>query len=231
MENFSFLIVKENLPFAISLTIMLFISLIEFVTTIMGMGLSHILDNILHFHPETFDISHDIGHDISHDHDFDHDSDTLPIFTKFLGWIRYNHVPLLIVFISFLTFFSITGLIEQFIISKVINKLLPWYIAIWPALFITLPLVRTSSYLLGKFLIKDETTSVSANTFIGKNAIITIGIASKNNPAEAKLVDEFNQTHYVMVEPIDDVTFSSGTKVHIIEKKADHLFLVKQLNS
>jgi hypothetical protein len=226
MENFSFLVAKENLPFAVALTVMLFISLIEFLTTIMGMGLSHILDNILHFHPETFDISHDIHHDISHDTDA---HDFVPVFTKFLGWIRYGHIPLLIVFITFLMFFSIIGFVEQLIASR-ISDLLPSYIAIWPALFITIPLVRISSLLLGKFLIKDETTSVSLNTFIGKKAIITIGIACKDKPAEAKLVDEFKQTHYVMVEPIDNVTFSSGTEVLIIEKKADHLFLVKQIN-
>jgi len=231
--DLTFFVLNENTPFAITLAIMLGIVIIELVTTTLGFGLSHILDNFLHV---DFNLDHDVsfdGHSGIEGAHHDFHSDHLPLFTKFIGWIRFKHVPILVVFVTFLTLFSIVGYTEQLIAFN-LNMLLPWYIAIWPALFISIPLVRTISYLLGTYVIKDETTAVSSSSFLNKTAVITIGTARVGYPAQAKLTDKYGQAHYIMIEPKDkNDSFPMGTKLEIIDrdKKANHLFYGKRLDS
>ena len=52
-----------------------------------------------------------------------------------------------------------------------------------------------------KVMPKDETSAVSHNSFIGRVATVVIGTAKQGEPAQAKLLDQFGRTHYVMVEP------------------------------
>ncbi|NQZ41492.1 OB-fold-containig protein [Moritella sp.] len=59
----------------------------------------------------------------------------------------------------------------------------------------------------------------SAKRQSGKAAKITIGTASSGNPAEALLLDDFNQKHYIMVEPeFEKEYLPKGTEVVIVEK-------------
>ncbi len=65
----------------------------------------------------------------------------------------------------------------------------------------------------------DETEAVSTEEFIGVVAVITVGMAAENSPAQARLKDRFGQTHYVMVEPENaDETYSAGERVLIVRK-------------
>ena len=212
---FQFFLLNENLPFSIALAVMLGISILEILSVIGGVGLSHLLDNLLH-HPH-IDFDHDIG-DVHHD---------LPLFTKFLGWIRYGHVPILVVFISFLTVFSILGFTEQLLANNILHKVFSWKIAIWPPLFLSIPFVRSISLILGQYCFKDESTAISTDTFVGKTAVVTIGTARQGFPTEAKLIDQFQQTHYLMVEPINDDSIPTGSRVFIVEKR-NHIFLVRK---
>lgn len=210
-----FFLLNENIPFSISLAVMLGISILEILSVLAGVGLSHFLDNLLHHPHLEINIHHDV--DVH---------DDLPLFTRFLGWIRYGHVPILVVFISFLAAFSILGFVEQ-TIAKNVYKVLSWQIAIWPPLFLSIPFVRSISLILGRCCFKDETTAVSTDSFIGKFAIITVGTARQGFPTEAKLIDQYKQTHYLLVEPIDSSSLKTGTKVLLVEKK-NHIFLVRK---
>jgi hypothetical protein len=69
---------------------------------------------------------------------------------------------------------------------------------------------------LAKVMPRDETQSVSAQSFIGQVATIVLGTASVANPAQARLRDKHGQTHYVMVEPDDEDSFEAGDSVLIV---------------
>lgn len=63
---------------------------------------------------------------------------------------------------------------------------------------------------------------------MGKVATITIGKASKGNAAQAMFKDDYNQKHYVMVEPEDEnMFFSQGTTVVLMEKTANSWLAVE----
>ena len=53
---------------------------------------------------------------------------------------------------------------------------------------------------------------------IGRTALIILGQAKINFPAQAKVKDQFGQMHYVMVEPEQDETFQQGQSVILTQR-------------
>jgi hypothetical protein len=50
---------------------------------------------------------------------------------------------------------------------------------------------------------RDETTAVNPATFVGRTAQVIGGTARADMPAQARLVDAFGTTHYLLVQPED----------------------------
>ncbi len=218
-----FFLVSENAPFSVALGLMFSITLLEVVTTLIGVGFSQILEGLM---PDidTPDFDVDVDMDMDADMDADMEISTPSAFIHFLGWIKVRGVPMLMVLLAFLTVFSLTGFFIQGAVKSILSFYLPWYLAVIPALAVTLPCVRQISLILAKFVVKDETEVVSTKTFIGKIAVITLGTAKTGLPAEAKLTDKFGTIHYVRVEPdIDDKELEQGTEVLLV-KKEEHIF-------
>ena len=106
--------------------------------------------------------------------------------------------------------------------------MLPAVAAAGGALFLCLPGVRMFAGILGKIMPKDETEAVGRGSFIGRTAVITLGTASHDNTAEARLNDKFGQSHYVRVEPdLSDQSFSQGEKVLLVRQDGARFFVIK----
>jgi len=191
----SFFFESQNLPFAVSIALMLFIALLEGVGTMLGAGLSGFIDNVL---PD-FDLDVDLDLDVDTP-----DIDGPSGVTKFLGWLRFGEVPALMILIVFLTVFGLVGLGLQSITISVTGYLLPSLVAVVPAFIFSMPVVRIFSGLLGKFMPKDETYAVSQKDFIGRIATITLGTTVRGTPTRAKLYDQYGTTHYIMIEPDEE---------------------------
>jgi hypothetical protein len=161
----------------------------------------------------------DVDADIDMDADMDLDTDfhTAGPFTRLLSWLRVGQVPVLILAIVFLTAFGLIGLFCQSTAIKLFGHLLPASLASIPALVVTLPVVRVSGGVLARVLPKDETESVSEESFVGRVAVITLGKAEVGRPAQSRLTDPHGQSHYLMVEPDQEgVRFEQGTEVLIV---------------
>ncbi|MBD3244286.1 MAG: DUF1449 family protein [Chitinivibrionales bacterium] len=195
----------ENRVFAVALVVMIGIGVLEGVSTVIGFGFSQLLEGLL---PD-FDVP-------EVELDADGGLVTPSVMSRALGWIRVRGVPMLVVLVAFLTFFSLSGFVLQSTVRHTLSFYLPWYLALWPALFVTLPCVRGFSSLLARFVVRDETSAVSQKTFVGKVAVVTLGTARKGMPAEAKLTDSYGQMHYVRVEPDDDQDLPQGTAVLLV---------------
>ena len=201
-----FILQSQNLPFIVSLTIMVMIACLEGVTILIDLGLSSMIESSIP----------DFGMDTDLDHS---DISTNSILTKIFGWLRIGKVPVLIILIFFLTLFGLCGLFIQSVFVKITGCLLPGLIASFISLFLTLPLVRCITGIIVKIIPKNETEVIAEKSFIGRTAVIILGKASKNSPAQAKFKDKFGTTHYVMIEPdIEDEEFVHG----------DHVLIVKQ---
>ncbi|SDY02831.1 Protein of unknown function [Acinetobacter kyonggiensis] len=81
-----------------------------------------------------------------------------------------------------------------------------------------MPLVRYSTMVMAKILPQDETTAIYSEELIGRTALIILGEAKINSPAQAKVKDQFGQMHYVLVEPEQNEVFRQGQSVVLTQK-------------
>lgn len=207
---FEFLAASDNLPFTVSLAIMIALALLEGVGMLLGAGLSSLVDGLL---PD-LDIDVDAP-----------DVDSPGVFSHVLGWLYVGKVPFLVVFILLLTSFGVIGLMLQSVVSELAGRLLPWWLASIAAFAGALPVSRGSAAFVARVMPHDETEAVSSGSFVGRIATITVGTAKHGYPAQARLNDEHGQTHYIMVEPDKrQPDFAQGTQVLIVKKKG-HAFV------
>ncbi|MEN2475645.1 DUF1449 family protein [Burkholderia stabilis] len=200
----SSLMLPGNAPFVVAIALMIVIGVLECVSMLLGLSLTEHAGHLLVLH---FGLDHaDGGPDAS-------------VVGQFLGWLHVGRVPLLILLILFLLGFSVLGLALQTSLQAVAGFMLPTALAVGLATVAALPFVRHTGKFVARFLPQSETTAVSEADFIGRTARIVTGEASLGNPAEARLVDEHGQQHYVRVEP-DEAgrTFAKGTTVLLVSR-------------
>lgn len=208
----TFFFAPENIPFASALCIMLLIALMEGVLTIIGFGLSRVLDNLI---PET---------------DFDVDISELNGLSKILAWLRVGQIPLLILIVIFLTVFGLSGFIIQYILLESFGWMLPALLISVPAFYLGLQGARTLGGILGKWMLKDETQAIKKADFIGQTVTLTLGTCSVGSAAEAKFKDRFGTTHYLMVEPDADETFYQGEELLLVRYEGNTFYGIRAVN-
>ena len=217
---FTFITAAENLPFTVALTVMFGIAILEGITTLFGAGISNVIEAMLP----------DIDIDIDVDLDGSEAQAPTPL-SKLLGWLRIGQVPILMLFVIFLTAFGLVGLGIQSVFLDFFGHLLPAWIAVIPSFLVTLPIVRTCGGVLEKVMPRDETESVSSDSFIGRMATITLGTAKKGSAAQAKLRDEHGYTHYVMIEPdLDGEEFAQNQEILIVKKQGSVFIAIRNTN-
>jgi len=209
-----FLTTDNNFWFSLALAIMIGLLLLELLTMMLGASLSGLIDNILP----------DINSDL--------EVSGTGISSKLLGWFYIDKVPALIALIIFLLIFGLLGLMTQTITNKFLNLLIESWIITPLVLLISIPISAGINRVFSVLVPTEETTAVTTDSFIGKVAIITQGIAKFGLPAEAKLKDEHGQTHYVRVEPENKLDeFTKGTSVILFDKKVDSsVFVVNRFD-
>ena len=211
------LLAPQNVAFSIALAVMLGIAAIEGVMTLFGAGLSGILDSLV----GDFDLDADVDLDADLDGDLGGDVD-MPgsgLMTYTLGWLRVGKVPMLVLLVIFLTAFGLVGLAVQQVVRDVTGHFLPAALAWIPAFGVAIPSVRFFGGLIAKIIPKDETSAVSAKTFVGRVATVTLGTASEGEPTQARLTDEHGRSHYVMVEPdVASDRFETGEQVLLVRQ-------------
>ncbi|WP_151715011.1 YqiJ family protein [Acinetobacter sp. TUM15071] len=195
----------SNIVFSIALMLCLFIGLLELILLLLG-GSSSFLEQFL---PDSLT---NVNHaDVSLEQS-DH------FLTQLLEWLYLGKVPLLIWLIIFLTVYALTGLILQDVFYQLTGQYLSAWIIAPACLFLCMPLVRYSAALIAKIIPKDETTAIQTDDLIGRTAHIILGDAKPNSPAQAKVKDQFGQTHYVLVEPELDIVFHQGQQVILTQR-------------
>lgn len=228
-------------PFAIATLVLIILLVVELLGFFFG-GISSFLDNFL---PDAlFDT--DFNSNISMTADAD-----ISLGLKALDWLYVGRIPTMILLIVLIASFSISGfMIQQMAFAVLGNFISPW-LASLDALVISFPLLKIIASVLYPILPKDESSVVSADSLVGRQARIILGYASIGQPAQAKLTDEYGQTHYVMVEPDPDCVSDNRTSSRvslpitsdmnppaititaednlIITKKASGHYLVKKL--
>lgn len=224
-----FILADQNTSFAVALGLMIAIAMAEGVGTLMGLGLSSMIDSLL---PEVDLPDVDVP-----EFDADMSGGALPadlevvgastdataagpgLFGRILGWLCFGRVPALIILVIFLTGFGIAGYLVQGMIHSVTGWLLPGIVASAAAFAGALPFTRVTALGLSKIMPKDESDAVSRATFVGRSALIVQGNARSGLPAQARLRDATGQSHYLQVEPdVDGEVLEQGTEIIIVRQ-------------
>ncbi len=145
--------------------------------------------------------------------------------TTLLGLGR---VPILIWLASLLFIFTATGLIGQSVIEGMFGAPLS---AGWAALAAgaaALPLNSLAMRPLEAVLPKDETTAITLDELVRRDAEIQIGTARAGSPARAKVIDVHGQAHFVMVEPHDAAQeLKAGDSVLLVRREGQTFYGVQ----
>ena len=196
----------SNLVFSVSLSLMLLLGLLECILLIVGSSSQGFLDQ---FVPDQL---------VESQHpEMELDSDP-NIFVQFLDWLYLGRIPMLVWLIIFLTVFALTGFILQSIFYSFTSAYFPLWIAAPACLILCMPIVRISAAVISRILPKDETTAIHSEELIGRTATIILGEARLNYPAQARVKDQFGQSHYILVEPETDIIFQQGQEVLLSER-------------
>ena len=216
MSLMAFITAEQNSIFTMALVLMGMIALLEGASTIIGMGISELLESML---PNV---------------EFDVATPDAPqsVLSKLLGWINFGKVPLLIIMVCFLSAFGVIGYLLQYFTQGLTSVLLPQLIAVPIAFVIAMPFVRLFTSMLEKIMPRDESSALKEESFIGAMVTITLGTAKKGAPAEAKLTDQHGQTHYFMVQPEhEDEQFEQGESVLLLRPSSNGFYAIKNTNT
>lgn len=201
---FDFISADYNFPFALSIALMLLFSVFEIVSfLLLGGALSHWLDSFL---PDGVDV--------------DLDADGLHAFDSLesaLAWLYVGHVPMMMLMVLYFTIFGLTGFTVQYLMMEIFNNPLNVWLAAILTFVVSLVLMHYAAGGLYKVMPKDETTALSVTDLVGREATIILGECKIGKPAQAKLTDQFNQTHYILIEPELDLE-KIMTIVHDVSK-------------
>ncbi len=224
---FELIFALHSLPFAVALTIVLGLFLLEFLGSLLGM-------TVLGLGGDGPDVDLDADFDVAADLDADIDLDALDtsgdapeLSTGLLGRLGAGRVPFLIWMVSLLTMFGLFGLAIQSAAAAVLG--VPLYAVIAAALALPPALVATRfiANWVAILMPKTETSAIRTRHLGGRHGVITQGAASRGKPAEAKIKDRFGNIHYLRVEPLaDDGIFPQGSDVTLIRKRGDKFFVI-----
>ena len=183
-------------PFAIAAMILVGLTAIEILSMLLGFSLSEMIGK-----------PHFDGHD--------------GVVAGLLSWINLGGVPLLILIMLLLGIFAITGFAIQTVADLVWTPL-PAIVAVLPATFLTVPLVRGLTRTIARLIPRDETYAVDAGDFVGSTAQVTIGPLDQGLPGRVSVKDVYGNWHQLRASAAKgEGPLGVGTKVLLVDRKAD----------
>ena len=209
------LLEPHNLPFLVALIALVLISFAQ----ILGLG-------------DVFDAGDaDLDIDIGGGSELDLDPDALTSS----GWIEgafsllgLGRVPFLIWLMVLLFVFAAIGVAGQQLAIALLGSPMNTALAGALAGLGALPVNGALTRPLARILPQDETSAVSLDSLVRRDAEIQIGTARKGSPARAKALDIYGHPHFVMVEPHDpEAALSEGETVLLVRREGETFYAVR----
>jgi hypothetical protein len=210
-----FVLASSNTPFTIAIALMLIIGVFEGAGVVLGIGLGNLLDSLV---PE-FNVSADV--EVA-------DVGSNNALSRLLGWLKVGKVPILMLLVILLTSFGCIGYFLNFMASSIFGLMLPVLLSLPAAFLAALPVTRMGASALEAIMPKDETSSVSLETLIGREAWITLGQSTSSVPAEARVRDQHGKTHYVMVTAEEGCgPFGPGIPLLMVRRQGNQFIVIE----
>jgi hypothetical protein len=181
------LVGPELAPFTAALFLMLLLVAAEVIGAVVGVLPSAALDSAL---PDFAEPEFGAGGALDADAPGLGDS----AVSRVLGWLSVGKVPVLVLLIAFLASFGLAGLLLQNAAESLAGARLHAALAAIPAFAGGLVLTRWTGRGVAALLPKDQSQASSAESFVGRVATVTAGLARKNLPAGAELTGPLRQS-------------------------------------
>ncbi|MEM1196921.1 MAG: OB-fold-containig protein [Pseudomonadota bacterium] len=151
------------------------------------------------------------------------------------GWLEgafsllgLGKVPFLIWLMVLLFVFAAIGVSGQQLAVALLGAPLDVAVAALLAGLASLPVNGLVTRPLARLLPEDETSAVSLDSLVRRDAEIQIGTAKPGSPARSKVLDIHGHPHFVMVEPHDpDAALSEGETVLLVRREGQTFYAVR----
>ena len=195
----SFFLAESNFWFNVAIGTILALFLLEVASMLFGISVLGMLDT-----------------DADVDVDADLDSGG---FSSVLNWLSIDKLPTMVWLTLLFASFGLLGYITNFVFVKTTGSFAPAIISLPVASVVGLIVTGRMGGIIARMMPKNESSAVTTDEFVGNVAQITLGKAVVGSPAEAKFIDQHNQPHYVMVEPMEGTdSFLQGDQVVLVQK-------------
>lgn len=155
------------------------------------------------------------------DGDADVDGD-IGFADSLLAWAGIGHVPFLMWLVIFLAMFGALGIGLQQLMTALTGGPGANLLMVPLTAVAALPPAGGAARLVGRIFPSLETTAIDRDQLIGLYAEISVGTASANNPAPARVTDPHGQPHQIMVEPdTPDQVFRTGESVLLVKREGE----------
>ncbi len=209
---FEFVMASGNLPYTFGILLILGFALVEGVGLLVGMSIASWVDELT-----PFDLDIDVNADAT----------AIPGFMAFLGWLCLSKLPLLVWIILFVSHFSISGFLLNYLWLNFFGEILNRSISLLPAFISAMYLTHLIGGWVVKIMPNTTTDAVSVSSFHGAIAVLTQDGCKVGRPVEAKLKDGAGTQQQVLVElQTTDVELNSGSEVILDTQDERGIWLV-----
>jgi len=144
-----------------------------------------------------------------------------------LDWLGLGSgLPILIWLTALLGCFTLAGVALQQVATALLGAPLHWGIASAGALALGGGANVFVAGGLARIMPGYESTAISTADLIMRRGIVLEGAARRGHPARAKVIDQYKQAHYVMVEPHDDDAVIAQGETALLVRKEGNVFFV-----
>ncbi len=209
-----FLFQTHQFPFTAAMLLVLLIGLTQVIGLLAGVDLFSILEDVLPVGDGGMDGVESVG-----------------FFHAVFGWLELRKVPLLVSIVIFLSAFGAVGLALQQILQGSIGYSLHSLVAVPVVALAAVFPTRLGNRVVARIFPRETTYAVSSETFIGLVATITIGTATYERAAEARLKGPLGRTHYIMVyADIEGASFAQGEQVLLVGRRGSEFTAIQPDN-
>ncbi len=198
----TFLLSQQNLPYAISLSLVLLLGLLESLSLVIGASLIGLLHEPLHT-----------------DDGVQTHKQASPLL-RLANWLCIHRLPVLVWFSLALACFAITGLSFNLLSLSMLGQLQPQSISLPIALLVMCFCCHYLGKNIADRLSYRISTVVSIDDLNGCIAKVTFGGASQGFPRAAVVIDKNQQEQQVFVEPnYSGIEFDEGELVVLVARR------------
>ncbi len=213
MNTLDFFLAPQNGPFTVAAVITLIIAIVQFLSLLLGLGVTEALDELMP------DLETELEVDADADMDADLDFGEPGMLEQFFGWLNAGRVPMLVLLIVFLSSFAGTGYVAQAFATGFVG--LRPSVLVGPLAFAAaLPTTRGASRVLGRVLPKDESYAITPEDLVGEIATVTLGPVERETAGKAKVMDAHGNLHFVRVRSArPDASFDIGAEILLVRRE------------